>query len=89
MTSYQIAPNIDLQPLDDSLIALDLAHNVYYALNETARLLIENLIQGACVEQIAQNALEIYEDVELDTLITDFSNALKKLLELGILIPCE
>lgn len=89
MTTYQIASNIDLQPVEDSMMALDLAHNAYYALNETARFLIEKLIAGLSVEQIAQDAVELYEDVEFQTLMDDFSASLQELLELGILIPVE
>ncbi len=84
-THLQLAEYIDLQKMEEQLIVLDLRHNAYYALNETARFFIESLENGKDFEQIVLDANEEF-DAPLETLRGDFEALLSELLAAGILI---
>lgn len=81
----QLAEYIDLQKMEDQLIVLDLRHNAYYALNETACFFLESFGEGKDFEQIVADAYEVF-DAPRDTLRGDFEALLSELLQAGILI---
>ncbi len=82
----KLNPNIELQPLDDKLIVLDLEQNAYYSLNGTARFFVEKIAQSLAFDQIVNNALQEYE-ADKDQLTQDFSRLLDELIQLKIIIP--
>ena len=89
MTSYKLAQDIDLQPLDDEMIALDLSRNAYYSLNETARMLITGITSGKQIGQIAEDAAAVYDGTDVPQILDDFRNALDEMISLGIIVRKE
>ena len=83
---YQLSPNIDIQPLDDQLMLLDLAQNAYFSLNESARFLIERIAEGKSLNEIIGEALDTFEDVSAPLLSDDFSHTLAEFVELGFVV---
>ncbi|MBQ9395019.1 MAG: PqqD family protein [Proteobacteria bacterium] len=83
---YQLSPNIDIQPLDDQLMVLDLAQNAYFSLNESARFLIERIAEGKSIREIIDEALDAFEDVSASLLADDFNSTLAEFLELGFIV---
>lgn len=50
--AYKLNNNVELQPVGDQLIVLDLTGNTYYALNATARFMVELLLSGHAAEDV-------------------------------------
>ena len=86
MTCYKLSDNVDLQPVDDSMMVLDLSRNAYYSLNETARYFVEKAASGLSFDEIVSCALDDFDDVSMDMLIRDFSAIADEMIELGILV---
>ena len=82
---YHCSKSIHTQPLDDQLVVLDLAGDVYYSLNGTARWYWESLMSGKNPEEIAQNAVDRYMNLSLEQAQKDIDALIQKLLDLGIL----
>ena len=83
---YQLAPDIDLQPMASQLLVLDLRQNTYFALNETARFFVESLTQGKCFEEIIEAAWETFDIQDQAQLKIDFEALLAELIETGIIV---
>lgn len=83
---YQLSPNIDIQPLDDQLMVLDLVQNAYFSLNESARFLLENIADGKSIREIIREALDCFEDISEPHLSEDFSHTLAEFIELGFIV---
>ncbi len=81
----KLAANIELQPVDEQLIVLDLNHNAYYSLNGTARFFVEKIAQGLDDSEIVQAALVAFDGVDVATLDRDLASLKSELLSLGIL----
>ncbi|MBO4351675.1 MAG: PqqD family protein [Proteobacteria bacterium] len=82
----KLNPNIELQPLDDKLILLDLEQNAYYSLNGTARFFVEKIAKNLEFEQIIDEALQEYE-IDKDCLTQDFTKLRDELIQLRIITP--
>ena len=80
----KLNPNIELQPLDDKLIILDLEHNAYYNLNGTARFFIEKTAQSLTFDQIIEAALQEY-DTDREQLVKDFKQLQDELVKMELI----
>ena len=89
MIQYQIDPNIDVQPIDDSLILLALEHNAYYSLNPTGRWFLEHIKQHKTEEEIIREGLMYFDGVTEETLRADYHALIKDLINAGILVKNE
>lgn len=85
MKQSKLAANVELQPVDEQLIVLDLNHNAYYSLNGTARFFIEKIAQGLEDGEIVQTALDAFDGVDAPTLASDLADLKSELLSLGLL----
>ena len=81
-----INPNIEIQPLEDKLLILDLDRNAYYSLNGTARFFLEKTAQSLEFDQIIEAALDEF-DIDRPRLTQDFLRLRDELTKLKILIP--
>lgn len=88
MTQFAVAQHVELQPIDDCLIALHITRNAYYKLNNSARFFFEQLAAGCSREEIIAEASRIY-DADVQTLSADFDASLRQFLDLGLLTACE
>ena len=84
MIKYIFSPDIDIQPVDDSLVVLALEHNAYYSLNDTARWFFERITK-CTEEEILREGLAHFEGVSEDTLLEDLRAFAEELLAAGIL----
>ncbi|MBQ9818215.1 MAG: PqqD family protein [Proteobacteria bacterium] len=82
---YMLSPNVDLQPVDDSLVVLDLNQNAYFSLNGTARFFLEKLIEGTEPSQIIDDALQAFDGVDEQQVDADLQSLIAELLELKII----
>lgn len=87
MTCYKISADVDLQPLDNSLIVLLLSKNSYYELNESARFYFEHLSSGEDEASIVRIAKTRYRGVSTERLQADLQAVVHELVSLGVLSP--
>ena len=80
-----LSPNVDLQPVDDALVVLDLNQNAYFSLNGTARFFLEKLIEGTEPSQIIDDALQTFDGVDEQQVDADLQSLIAELLELKII----
>ena len=89
MPQYRCSKSIQTQPLDDQLVILDLAGDVYYALNGSARWYFEAIIEGKKPEEIAHNAVDRYENLSIEQAQKDIDALIQRLAELNILVESD
>ncbi len=68
--AYKLKQNVEIQAVNDKLIVLDLTGNAYYALNESARFMLEKLISGSSSEAVIE-AAAAYFDAPKDVISSD------------------
>lgn len=84
MIKYMLSPDIDIQPVDDSLVVLALEHNAYYSLNHSARWFFEHITR--CTEaEIVREGLAYFDGVSESTLLEDLRAFADEMLAAGIL----
>ena len=78
--AYKLNLNVEIQPVGDQLIVLDLSGNTYYSLNESARFMLENLLLGLSRDDVLNATLNQFDApkdriaTDLDKLISDLVN---------------
>ena len=89
MARYRRPQNIDIQPMDNTWIILDLAGDAYYSLNASARWYLENLLDGVDAETLAGMAEQRYEALSRETALTDIQALISELCRLKLLVDTE
>ena len=85
MTRYIRPQNVDIQPLGDQWIVLDLKGDAYYLLNASARWYFEKLADGESPENLAVLASERYADLAVDQARQDIDALIGELSQSGLL----
>lgn len=85
MTKYLRPPHVDIQPLGDQWIILDLKGDAYYLLNSTARWFLDKILSGDSPENTATQASQRYLNLSEDQARSDLNALLDELCKLGLL----
>ena len=89
MPRYQWSKNIDIQPMDDTWIVLDLEGNAYFSVNATARWYLENLLHGEEPGRISEMAENRYENLTREQAENDLQSLISELCRLNLLFDTE
>ena len=84
MKKYILSPNIELQPLEDSLVVLALEKNTYYSLNGSGRWFFEHILKSP-LDDVVRDAQQHFSGVSEDALRRDCIELIELLESAGII----